>query len=97
MIHIDTLTVQKTAHLARLDFSDPDALEAIKADMSQILDWMQMLQDIDTKDVQPLIHISTELNVLRADIPALPLSHQQALAGAPRHDSDYFRVPKVIE
>jgi aspartyl-tRNA(Asn)/glutamyl-tRNA(Gln) amidotransferase subunit C len=88
--------VQKIAHLARLSFS-PAEEEALVADLGKIIGWMDKLSELDTAGVEPLIHISAELNVLRDDVPEPPLSHQQALLNAPRKDSDYFRVPKVIE
>jgi aspartyl-tRNA(Asn)/glutamyl-tRNA(Gln) amidotransferase subunit C len=66
-------------------------------EMNKILGWMKQLDEVDTKGVEPLIHISEEQNVLREDEPKNTLSHKEALHNAPKKDSNYFRVPKVIE
>ncbi len=58
---------------------------------------MAQLGELDTTGVAPLVHLSQEINVLRDDEPRNTVSHQDGLRNAPRHDSDYFRVPKVLE
>ncbi len=93
---IDSATVKKIAHLSRLEFNEQEEMELIKS-MNQILTWMDKLNELDTSSTEPLIHISTELNVLRDDKLGEHLPHDRALLNAPKRDSDYFRVPKVIE
>lgn len=93
---IDTKMVQDIAHLARLEFTDSET-EELKGEMNNILEWMAKLNEIDTENVEPLIHISSELNVLRDDKVLPMLDHEEGLANAPKRDSNYFRVPKVIE
>lgn len=88
--------VNKIAHLARLEFDDKGCEDMAK-DMNKILEWMDKLNELDTKDVQPLTHMSAELNVLREDAVKNTLSHADALKNAPKKDSDYFRVPKVLD
>jgi len=88
--------VQKTAHLARLEL-DETAEVKMTLDMIAITDWMDKLNEVDTDEVQPLIHMSEEMNVMRIDQVAHVLSHEDGLKNAPKRDSDYFRVPKVIE
>jgi aspartyl-tRNA(Asn)/glutamyl-tRNA(Gln) amidotransferase subunit C len=41
--------------------------------------------------------MSEETNRLREDIPEVSISHEEALKNAPKKDSDYFRIPKVLE
>jgi aspartyl-tRNA(Asn)/glutamyl-tRNA(Gln) amidotransferase subunit C len=93
---IDKATIQKIAHLARLEFHD-HAEETMLKDLNKIVTWVEKLQEIDTADVKPLTHMSSELNVLREDKTGEPLAHDLGLLNAPRKDSDYFRVPKVME
>lgn len=93
---IDKETLQKIAHLARLDFEEKGA-EQMEADMTEILDWVEKLNELDTEGVEPLTNMSAEQNVLREDQPKEPLSHERGLRNAPKKDSDYFRVPKVME
>ncbi|MFT2008430.1 Asp-tRNA(Asn)/Glu-tRNA(Gln) amidotransferase subunit GatC [Pontibacter sp. 13R65] len=92
----DIQTIKKIAHLARLEFNEEKEAEMLK-DMNQILDWMDKLRELDTTSVEPLIHMSEEVNVMREDVVHHEITHEQALANAPKKDSDYFRVPKVLE
>ncbi|RPA66561.1 Asp-tRNA(Asn)/Glu-tRNA(Gln) amidotransferase subunit GatC [Cyclobacteriaceae bacterium YHN15] len=93
---IDLNTVKKIAHLARLEF-DEEGAEKMKKDMTQILDWEEQLNEIDTEGVEPITTMSSEENVLREDVVGEHLTHEKALLNAPQRDSDYFRVPKVLE
>lgn len=88
--------VDYMAHLARLELKDEDA-EGLKEDMNKILGYMEKLNELDTSDVQPLEHVTEQPTILRKDEAKEPLSHEDALKNAPDADSDYFRVPKVIE
>jgi aspartyl-tRNA(Asn)/glutamyl-tRNA(Gln) amidotransferase subunit C len=93
---VDKATIHKIAHLARLEFDDVKEEEMTKS-LNNILDWMEVLNKVDTENVKPLTHMSAEINVLREDVVKDGLSHQDALLNAPKKDSDYFRVPKVLE
>ncbi|GIV40288.1 MAG: aspartyl/glutamyl-tRNA(Asn/Gln) amidotransferase subunit C [Thermonema sp.] len=93
-VSLDTL--QKIAHLARLEFDASEA-QSMLQDLNKIIEWVDQLEQIDTTGVEPLIHMSEEKNVLREDEPAPALPHERALRNAPKKDSNYFRVPKVIE
>ncbi|MDB5087358.1 Asp-tRNA(Asn)/Glu-tRNA(Gln) amidotransferase subunit GatC [Mucilaginibacter sp. OK098] len=93
---IDQETVDKIAHLARLELSGDEKQEMIK-DMSKILDFMAKLNEIDTSGIEPLVYMTNEVNVLREDIVKQQVTHQEALQNAPKHDDDYFLVAKVID
>lgn len=93
---VDKETLQKIAHLARLDFEEKGAKEMIES-MTEILDWVEKLNELDTEGVEPLTNMSVEQNVMREDVVKEPLSHERGLKNAPKKDADYFRVPKVIE
>jgi len=95
-MEINNETVDKLAHLARLEFSADDK-ENLKKDLSRIISWIDKLNELDTENVEPLIYMSNEINVLRADKMHNSVSHEEALLNAPKKDSDYFRVPKVLE
>lgn len=95
-MNIDEKTVEDIAHLARLEF-DPQRAKELAGEMTKILGWMEKLNEVDTENIEPLIHISTEVNVLRKDEISNVLEHDAALKNAPKKDSNYFRVPKVIE
>lgn len=88
--------VRYVAHLARLQFTDEE-VEGLAKDMSKILDYMETLEELDTSDVDPLEHVIDMEYRLRDDKAKEPLPHEEALKNAPDADSDYFRVPKVID
>lgn len=96
MTHIDNATIDKLANLARLEFNDSEK-EAIKKDLSKILSYVEKLNEIDTNGVEPLTHISDEVNVLRDDVVEEIISQQEALKNAPDKNSDYFKIPKVLD
>jgi aspartyl-tRNA(Asn)/glutamyl-tRNA(Gln) amidotransferase subunit C len=93
---IDEETVDKIAHLARLELTGDEKQEMIK-DMSKILDFMAKLNEIDTTGVEPLVYMTNEVNVFREDVVKQVISHEEALSNAPKHDENYFLVAKVIE
>lgn len=93
---IEHNTVNHIAHLARLEFS-PEEKVAIREELNQIIEFVDQLNQIDTMSIDPLIYMSEEKNVLRKDEVFHPISQQEALLNAPKKDSDYFKVSKVIE
>lgn len=93
---IDLETVRRIAHLARLEFDEAEEQEMVKS-LSEILDWMEKLREVNTDGVEPLTHMSDRENAFREDKHELILSHKDALENAPAKDSDYFRVPKFME
>lgn len=88
--------VDHIAHLARLKFEGDDK-SAIMQDMENILTFMEKLQEVNTDEVEPLIFMNDEINKLREDVAVDTISHQEALKNAPKKDSDYFRIPKVLD
>jgi aspartyl-tRNA(Asn)/glutamyl-tRNA(Gln) amidotransferase subunit C len=94
-MHIDEKTVDHIAHLARLEF-EGEAKKSIQQDMERIITFMDKLSEVNTDGVEPLIFMSDEVNVLREDVAVDSLTHEEALKNAPKRDSDYFRIPKVL-
>lgn len=88
--------IDHIAHLARLSFEGEEK-SAIKKDLNSIIDFMGKLNEIDTDHVEPLVFMSNETNVLREDIVSQSITHEDALKNAPKKDSDYFRIPKVLD
>ena len=93
---IDKNTLRKIAHLGRLEF-DPKHEESMTKSLTSILDWVEKLNEVNTENVEPLIHMSEEINVFREDVVRPHLAHEKGLKNAPKKDQDYFRVPKVME
>ena len=92
----DIQTIRGLAHLARLEFNETKEQEML-SDLNKILNWMDKLNELNTDHVEPLIHMTEEVNVMREDLAQNTVTHEEALRNAPKKDSDYIRVPKVME
>ena len=88
--------VDKLAHLARLQFDDAEK-QAIKTDLQRMISFAEKLNELNLEGVDPLLHMSDEVNVLRDDVVNGSVSRQEALKNAPLHDQQFFKVPKVIK
>lgn len=93
---IDIKTVDEVAHLARLEFTEEGKVEILN-DMNRMLAFVDKLNEMDTDGVEALIYMTDEVNVMREDEPKITLTQKEALKNAPKKDSDYFKVPKVID
>ena len=93
---VDKKLVNKVARLANLEF-DEASKEKMVSDMDKIISFINKLEELDTESVQPLVYISEETNVLRADEVGEHITKEEALKNAPKKDSDYFKVPKVLK
>lgn len=94
---IDEKTLDRIAELARLDYSDSAARQAILADMEKVLAFVERLNEVDTEGVEPLIFMTDEADVLRDDVAEVSITKKEALMNAPVKDSDYFKVPRVLD
>ena len=86
---VDKALVDKLANLSKLTF-DADEEKAIEQNLTDMLNFVGKLDELDVTGVEPLI------NVMRADEPKMEITKQEALKNAPLADSDYFKVPKVL-
>jgi aspartyl-tRNA(Asn)/glutamyl-tRNA(Gln) amidotransferase subunit C len=93
---IEEETLQKIAHLARLNFDAQEA-EKMSTDLSQVLNWVDQLQEVDTQGVAPLTNMSAEVNVFRTDEIGLQLTQEEALKNSPQKENGFFTVPKVLD
>ena len=93
---IDKKLISDLAKLAKLNFNEKSS-KAMQNDLKKIIGFVNKLSEIDTDNVDPLIYLSEEINVLRKDNLTSNLSQQEALKNAPKKDSDYILVPKVIK
>jgi len=88
--------VERVAKLAKLEF-DESGIAAMQKDLDRILDLCEKLNEVDTDNVEPLIHMTETNNRWREDEAKCVVDKQEALKNAPDKNSDYFKVPKVIE
>ncbi len=88
--------INQLAHLSKLNFTEVEK-ENLKIDLENILVLCESLNTIDTENIEPLIHLTNTENIVREDEIVQEYSREALLRNAPKKDSDYFRVPKVIE
>ena len=95
-MEVNDAMVDKLAHLARLEFDEAEKQE-IKSDLQRMIGFVEKLNELDLEKVEPLLHMSGEVNVLREDEIEGSVSRSEALKNAPLHDEQFFKVPKVIK
>jgi aspartyl-tRNA(Asn)/glutamyl-tRNA(Gln) amidotransferase subunit C len=95
-MEVNEALIDHIAHLSKLSFEGPQK-EAIRQDLQRMIAFVDKLSELDTTGIEPLIFMSNEVNRLRDDKPEQNVSHQDALRNAPKKDSDYFRIPKVLD
>ncbi|HEV8285631.1 MAG TPA: Asp-tRNA(Asn)/Glu-tRNA(Gln) amidotransferase subunit GatC [Chitinophagaceae bacterium] len=95
-MEVNDALVDKLAHLARLKFEASEK-EEIKNDLQKMIAFVEKLNELDTSGVEPLLHMTDEVNVLREDEVKGSISREEALKNAPGHDDQFFKVPKVIK
>ena len=88
--------VEWVAHLSRLELPDA-AIETMTSQLSDVLDYIEKLSELDTSDVMPMSHPGALKNVFREDEPRDSLPREAALKNAPDQADGCFRVPRVIE
>jgi len=93
---IDSTIIDRISTLAKLEFNG-EAKKRIEEDMNAMLNFFEKLSEVDTTDVEPLIHMSEEVNRLRPDVIKEETTRKEALKNAPDADGYYFKVPKVID
>ena len=92
---LDKNTVKRIADLSKLEFTS-DETTAILKDMNKMLEFIDQLKELDTTNIDPLIHMTEDENILREDDAISGASQQEALKNAPSKDSTYFKIPKVL-
>jgi len=88
--------VKHIAHLARLDLTNEE-IQRYQGQLSSILDYIAMLQELDTSDVPPTSSVLPLSSPLREDIAHPGLSTAKALQNAPSQEQNQFKVPPVLD
>ena len=88
--------VRHVAMLARFGLSHEE-VETMRGQLEQVLDYIAMLEKVDTSQIPPTAQILSHLNVERADVSRPSWSPSSLLANAPGSEGDFFRVPAVME
>jgi len=95
-VNLDRSTVERIAHLARLAVAEEDVPRYVR-DLSRILDLVERMNAVDTRDVEPMAHPLDIPQRLRPDEVTEPDRREGLLALAPQAEAGHFLVPKVID
>ncbi len=88
--------IQRVAVLARLKLTEAE-VDSLASELAQILGHMEQLNELDTDDVEPMVHAIELQNVFRPDEIRESLPREDALSNAPKSDGRYFQVPQILE
>lgn len=95
-MRLELETVEHIAALARVGLT-PEEMERMRDQLSDVLDHISMLQEVNTDDILPTAQVIQQQNVMRDDVvrPSLPL--EQVLHNAPDQEDGYLRVNAVLD
>jgi aspartyl-tRNA(Asn)/glutamyl-tRNA(Gln) amidotransferase subunit C len=88
--------VEHIADLARLELSEGE-IEQIQNELSQILEYVEQLNELDTRDVLPTSHVIVKGDVLCEDKSRPSFSREDILDNAPRTQDGFFRVHAIFK
>ena len=88
--------VEHVALLSRLELSETE-LDKFTGQLDAILEYIDVLNQVDTSAVEPMAHVLEIRNVMRADEVQLSLPREAALQNAPDAEDGFFKVPKIVE
>jgi len=92
---IDTAMVKHVAFLVRLGISEEEA-EKFSGQFSSIIDYFNMLNEVDTENIPPASDIANAENVLREDEVKPSMNREDFLKNAPQFERGYIKVPTVL-
>ena len=87
--------VEDLARLSRLSFNEQEKLD-ITNDLQRMISFVEKLNEVDTSNVEPLLHMTEAMDIFREDKVQGSMAREEALHNAPNADLNYFKVPKVI-
>ncbi|KAB2836696.1 MAG: Asp-tRNA(Asn)/Glu-tRNA(Gln) amidotransferase subunit GatC [Caedimonadaceae bacterium] len=93
---IDSTVIRKVARLARIRVS-PEQEQHFSDEISKMLQWMEMLNEVDTNHVSPMFSVNQDNMARRDDVVTDGNYVDDILANAPNAAYGMFIVPKVIE
>jgi aspartyl-tRNA(Asn)/glutamyl-tRNA(Gln) amidotransferase subunit C len=94
--NIDGALVRHVAKLASLSLSDDEAAR-FAGELAKIVAYVAQLDALDTSGVPPTAHVQLDRMPLRPDEPRPGLTHEEALAQAPRVEGEGFAVPAFVD
>jgi aspartyl-tRNA(Asn)/glutamyl-tRNA(Gln) amidotransferase subunit C len=93
---INKQVLKKLASLSKINFSSKEEDDMLE-DFNKLFQFINTLDEVDTSGVEPLTHVHENSNILREDKVDNMLSKADMLNNAPKSNSDYIKVPKVLD
>ncbi len=93
---VDQATVRRIARLARIRISDNE-VPKLEGELNHILGWIEMMDEVDTDNVEPMTSVVESTMRLREDVVNDGGYPEQITGNAPATDENFFMVPKVVE
>jgi len=93
---VDQATVRRIARLARIRISDNE-VPKLEGELNHILGWIEMMDEVDTDNVEPMTSVVETTMRLREDVVSDGGYPEQVTGNAPATDENFFMVPKVVE
>ena len=88
--------IEQVANLSRIKLTDEEK-GIFREQLTDILGYIEKLNELDTRDVEPTSHVLSMKNIFRDDEQTPSLSREKALRNAPGRIDNFYRVPKIIE
>jgi len=88
--------IKYVAALAKLDLSEEEAAKA-KKDLSEMIDYVNQMNELDTTGIEPMSHVFAYDNVFREDMVTNRPERDMILSNAPEKKDGGFKVPKTVE
>ncbi|MGH1418609.1 MAG: Asp-tRNA(Asn)/Glu-tRNA(Gln) amidotransferase subunit GatC [Hyphomicrobiaceae bacterium] len=95
-MHVDDTTVRRIARLARIKIAESE-VAGLEKELSGILDWVEMLNEVDTSNVEPMTSVVPIDLKQREDVVNDGEIADQIVVNAPKSEDHFFVVPKVVE
>ena len=89
-------TIEYVGILAKLELSEEEK-EAAKKDMGRMLDYIDMLNELDTSQTEPMSHVFSINNVFRDDVVSNGDDKENMLKNAPECKEGVYKVPRTVE
>ncbi len=95
-MQIDNKQIRYLAALSKLRFTEEEAAN-ISSELKEIIEYTNILSELDTDGVEPLSHVFNIVNVMREDEALPSASREEILMNAPNKNDEAFIVPKTVE
>ena len=87
--------VENVANLSKIKL-DEESVAKMQQELGAVIEYMEILNSLDTKDIEPMSHVFSINNVMRDDVVKCSYDRQEILTNAPEHTDETFVVPKTV-